>query len=1009
MSGLFLESTDIILFIEELWRDEETSKLGQAHISQPACTALQVALVDLLKSWNVVPGAVIGHSSGEIAAAYAKGALSREDAWAIAYHRGRLVSHVKSSGSMLATGLSNEQSEAYITKLASGRVVVACINSPSSTTLSGDADAIDELSAAIINDGHFARKLKVDVAYHSPHMQTVADEYRASLSGVVPLPDKEASDVAMFSSLRSGLVQSNQELGAEYWVANMVGQVNFLGGMLAMMGAEPKGKTRRRNKKSENDNVMIEIGPHSALHGPTHQIYTHGSENTASPSTDPSLAYQSVLERGKDAATTALTLAGKLYQLGYPIDIQAVNGIQDQGLSYLVDLPPFRWNHELKYWCESHTAKAHRFRKHARKDLFGSETLEGIDREPRFRNIIKLGEVPWAQYHKVQGSVLYPAAGMMIMAIEAMTQKSDDSHVIEGYELRDVIIGKAIVVPQDEDGIETMLALKPSRLGSRTNSSVWQEFQLYSRRESWDLNCSGLIRIDYQSPQSSTFADEAKMKAAEYASKSRAVTQVCSRHQNPRQFYGHLDSIGLHYGPVFQGLVSIKKGDYQSACTIEIPDTRSTMPHKFEYPHVIHPTTLDSIIQMALPSCSAIDEDLSSAMVPTAIGRLYVSASMPTESGTRLPGYSHAENNMSGEREGTIVLGDPEWTKPLVIFEGIKSATLASSLADESADMLKIRKLTSVFHWQQDLSLLDSSDIKRLCADRVGDLGQVDRKLLEELEIACLIYIKRVMKECPPEDAESLAWNFKLFWEYMELCYQRGQRGELCYQTEGSNWLNMSPEEESALLARVAASSTDGAVLIEHGEYLPQILRGEIPPLQILMRDNFLNNFYKDGLGTEQHYAQAAYYVELMAHKNPNMKILEIGAGTGGASLPILEALGGSNGTAPRFESYTFTDISVGYFEKAREKLAPWVPFMHFSKLNIEEEPADQGFDLGSYDLIIASNVLHATKFIKRTLENSRKLLKPDGKLVLSEITNPSQKMRFHMIVGSLEGWWYGT
>ncbi|KAI8245503.1 hypothetical protein K4K55_001614 [Colletotrichum sp. SAR 10_96] len=174
------------------------------------------------------------------------------------------------------------------------------------------------------------------------------------------------------------------------------------------------------------------------------------------------------------------------------------------------------------------------------------------------------------------------------------------------------------------------------------------------------------------------------------------------------------------------------------------------------------------------------------------------------------------------------------------------------------------------------------------------------------------------------------------------------------------------------------------------------------------MRDNFLHNFYKNGLGTEQHYAQMAYYVEVMAHKNLNMKILEIGGGTGGASLPVLQALGGSNGTPPRFESYTFTDISVGYFEKAREKLAPWVPFMKFSKLNIEEDPAEQQLEEGSYDLIIASNVLHATRFIRKTLENTRKLLKPNGKLVLSEITNPSEKMRFHMIVGSLEGWRYG-
>ncbi|OBR04783.1 Beta-ketoacyl synthase domain-containing protein [Colletotrichum higginsianum IMI 349063] len=1036
--------------VAELWRDEATSQVGLAHISQPVCTALQVALVDLLRHWNVVPGAVIGHSSGEIAAAYAKGALTRRDAWAIAYHRGRLVRSVKLDGAMLATSLGPEEAESYIERHASGRTaVVACVNSPSSTTLSGDADAIDELFSRIKDDGHFARKLKVDVAYHSPHMQAVAEEYRRSLAHVAPLVPEDPRAPKMFSSLRPGIVASEQ-LGPDYWVDNMVSRVDFSGGMMAMMGGGAKDRPRaaRRTagggggagKKAEVDNMMIEIGPHGALHGPLHQIFTHGADKNNSSASVTDLSYRSVLERGKNAAETALTLAGKLFQLGYPIDIEAVNGNSSSSSSssgsgaFLVDLPPFSWNHELKYWSESHTARAHRFRKHPRKDLFGSETLEAIDREPRYRNILKLAEVPWVQYHKVQGSILYPAAGMMIMAIEALCQKADENQTVDGYELRDVIIGKALVVPQDEDGVETMLTVKPSRLGSRTNnaSSVWQEFQLYSRKESWELNCSGLIRIRYEAPAHSSFADEDRILAGQYAEQARSIAEACSRHQNPRQFYGNLESIGLHYGPVFQGLTSIRKGDHQAACTIEIQDTRATMPHKFEYPHVIHPATLDSVIQMALPSCSAVDEDLSAAMVPTSIGRLYVSASMPSTPGVQLPGFSCAKDAATGGREGLVVLADEGWSKPLVVFEGIKSASLASSssMADgNAADMLKLRKLTSVFHWQQDISMLEPAQIRKLCAERVGDLGQVDRSVLQELEMACLIYIKRVMRECPAEEAASFAWNFKLYWEYMKRCYEMGRRGELCYQSAGSEsgsgsgsvsesgsgsgpgsgWLDMTPEAEAELLARVSRSSTDGAALVEHGEHLPQILRGEIPPLQILMRDNFLHNFYKDGLGTQQHYAQMAYYVEMMAHKNPNMRILEIGGGTGGASLPVLQALGGgADGSAPRFESYTFTDISAGYFEKAREKLAPWVPFMEFARLNIEEDPAAQQFEEGAYDLVIASNVLHATRFIGKTLENTRKLLKPTGKLVLSEITNPSQKMRFHMIVGSLEGWWYG-
>lgn len=968
-----------------------------------------MALVDLLKHWGVTPNAVIGHSSGEIAAAYAQGTLTARDAWAIAYHRGRLASTIKSDGAMLATGLGLAEAQSYLSHYTSGQAVVGCVNSPSSTTISGDTDAIEEVQAAIARDGHFVRRLKVKVAYHSPHMAAIADKYRQSIAHISPLP-KRRDAPTMFSSLSPGLLE-NEPLGADYWVANMVGQVNFSDGVLALLDSSTNKKPRRRNNnnKTEINGIMVEIGPHSALQGPTNQILSGATDTGAI-----GIKYQSVLSRGKNAQGTALALAGTLFQLGCPIDISAVNGCPSS-LGFLVDLPPFSWNRNRTYWFESHMAKAHRFRKHPRKDLFGSETLESIDCEPRFRNILRVAEIPWAQHHKVQGTVLYPAAGMMIMAIEAMCQKADMNQKIEGYELRDVIIGKALVLPQEDDGVEVMLTLKPSRLGTRVNTSVWQEFQLYSRKEGWELNCSGLIRICYQAASNPAFADENRLLAGEYAQTNHLITEACSRHQNPQQFYESLASIGLQYGAPFRGLVRVKKGDYQSACTVEIKDTRSLMPHGSEYPHVIHPTTLDAIIQMALPSCCAIDDDVSAAMVPVSIGRLYVSAEMPTAPGTQLPGYAHAPtDDASGERAGTIVLSNADWEKPLVIFEGIKSATLANSVADSnSLDLVKLRtKLTSVFHWRHDVSMLGAPEITRLCDEKLGDMGKVDRKVFEELEIASLIYIKRTMGACPEEEAQSMTWNFRLFWQYMKRCHERAQRGELCYQTPESRWLTMSASEEEALLARVSRSSTDGAVLVEHGEHLPQILRGEIPPLQILMRDNFLNNFYQDGLGTERHYAQATFYAELLAHKNPNMRILEIGAGTGGASLPLLQALGGGgadDGTTPRFESYTFTDISVGYFEKARQKLAPWVPYMQFSKLDIEQDPLEQGYEAGSYDLIVASNVLHATRFIGKTLENARKLLKPQGKLLLSEITIPLEQMRFHMIVGSLEGWWYGT
>lgn len=156
-----------------------------------------------------------------------------------------------------------------------------------------------------------------------------------------------------------------------------------------------------------------------------------------------------MLLRGKHACVTALTVAGHLFPYGYPISIKAVNNDDElpQHANFLVDVPPFGWNHSLKYWSESHRGRAHRYREHPRKDLFGAETQDHLSNEPRFRNILRLGEVPWMKYHKVRGSILYPGAGMMIAGIEAMSQRAGSSRPISGYELRDVMIAKPSSFP----------------------------------------------------------------------------------------------------------------------------------------------------------------------------------------------------------------------------------------------------------------------------------------------------------------------------------------------------------------------------------------------------------------------------------------------------------------------------------------------------------------------------------------------------------------------------------
>lgn len=153
------------LFVDELLRPEDSSMISKAELSQPLCTAVQVALIDLLRTWGVSPVAVVGHSSGEIAAAYAAGAFSSDVAIRLAYFRGLVAGTIKRRGAMAAIGLGRYSVEPFVNP----GVVIACENSGSSTTISGDETAVQKTIAKIVsqNPEVFARKLKVGVAYHS--------------------------------------------------------------------------------------------------------------------------------------------------------------------------------------------------------------------------------------------------------------------------------------------------------------------------------------------------------------------------------------------------------------------------------------------------------------------------------------------------------------------------------------------------------------------------------------------------------------------------------------------------------------------------------------------------------------------------------------------------------------------------------------------------------------------------------------------------------------------------
>ncbi len=557
------------------------------------------------------------------------------------------------NGGMLVVGLGENHIQSYLEQVSSGRVSVACVNSPSNTTLSGDMDAIIELKALLDADGVFARKMKVETAYHSHHMELISEAYLKSIQDVEILINPD-SNVEMFSSVTGDAVDS-KHLGLQYWVDNMVSKVRFSQAIQSLVDFTP-GKKQRLNDKSFVD-IMVELGPHAALQGPLKQILD--SKKKAAGHT-----YLSLLHRGHSALNTTLEAFGRLFTSGYPVDVSRANNTEIEAVenqALLTDLPPYSWNRNMRYWFESHLCENYRFRKYPGLDLLGAPTSEFNPLEPRWRNFLSLAQNPWVQDHrvsssrvlkfvfsswcfaltlpKVQSSILYPAAGMIVMAIEAVHQLNSGKGQVAGYQLRDVKIGTAIIVPLDDEQIETMLQLRPWKLGSQSSISYWQEFTIFSKAkgEGWQEHCSGLISTRYMPDDITAFNDETEATREDARNRRKFIKakETCVRVHAPRQLYESLGAIGLYYGPTFQNLVEIHSGEHEGICVLRIPDTKAVMPQKFEYPHIIHPATLDSMFQMVFTTLTGAKESPLSVMVPTFLKSLYISCSIGNKAASR--------------------------------------------------------------------------------------------------------------------------------------------------------------------------------------------------------------------------------------------------------------------------------------------------------------------------------------------------------------------------------------
>lgn len=528
------------------------------------------------------------------------------------------------NGAMMAVGGSPDDMQPLINSLTAGRAVVACINSPSSITASGDEGAINELQVAVEEKQFFNRKLRVDTAYHSHHMELVAEDYRDTIKDI---SSQETTSVTFHSSLK-GCQIGTADLGPMYWVKNLTCPVRFSEALQSMCCSEDKSN-------APGVDVILEIGPHAALEGPVKQILKSIGGNAVK------IPYSSVLLRNKDAVDTTLEVAATMFTRGVDIDFGAINfpipGTKAPIL--LTNLPRYSWNHSTKYWHESRIAENHTNRPFARNDLVGTLANYSNDLEPTWRNIIRADDMPWVRHHKMQNMSVYPMAGYIAMALEAASQRATLRNVsFDKFELREVTVSRPLVVHEGSD-VEVNITLRAFAEGTRSSSDAWDEFRIYSwaKGRSWIEHCRGLISVVKSADGNVVDGAQQIFNAkTDLKSKMTSFTEACTSDVNTPEMYETLTAAGAGYGPTFQGLENCRAGDCHAVADLVVPDTASLMPKGYETDFIIHPAFLDQFIQIVWPIFGAGWKGLDILYMPSFIQSMSLSTGITRKSGDRL-------------------------------------------------------------------------------------------------------------------------------------------------------------------------------------------------------------------------------------------------------------------------------------------------------------------------------------------------------------------------------------
>ncbi len=933
------------------------SPIHETAYTQPALFAIEYALAELWKSWGIEPDVVMGHSVGEYAAACVLGVFSLEDGLRLIAARGRLMQALPQDGSMMAVQASVETVREVIQSFDSAQdkphrqeVSIAAENGPRNVVISGRREAVQEIAKRLEARQIKTRPLQVSHAFHSPLMQPMLDELRRVAEQVTFAPPR----IKLVSNL-TGQLAGAEVATPDYWVRHVRQPVKFASGMQTL--------------HEQGYDVFVEIGPKPVLLGMGRRCLD-----------PPETAWLPSLRPKQEDWRQMLDSLSRLYTRGARVDWAGFDGAYTRRK---LELPTYPFQRQ-RYWVEPAPRRA-RVRSEPEHPLLDMRVDAPSLKQTLFESQFSLRALPWLAKHRVFSQVVVAGASHISMVLGA----AESAWGGQGCLLEDVALPEALVIP--EDG-ERTVQLTLTSGGERPAS-----FELISFDDPadgrWATHLTGHVSIP-EVPGATLSAQEIK--------------NGCPDTMTAEEFYQALRRRGLEHGPHFAWISAIWRGEGQALCQIEAPSEVAGL-EGFQ----LHPGLIDSCFQLA--AAVALDDD--AALVPARLERF----AYYQRPGTG-PLWCHTLLR-SAEADRLVTdarLFDPQGRLVAdVVGLELQRASRAALLGAAHREW---RDWLYEAVWRPQARLVSPATIRDALHPQAAamrdDSGLQDYvELIARLETLTLHYVVRAF--------EDLGWQFHLDQRFTSAEVKRQLDVSDVYarllerllemladagvlEPGGDGWQvaqtpEATPPEE--LHASLAAQYPGAElVLLERcASNLAPVLRGQQDPVQLLFPEGDLSvttQLYQDSASAVALNTLTQEALLCVLERLPpgqGLRVLEIGAGTGGTTSYLLPHLD------PARTSYTFTDVGALFTTRAAEKFRDY-PFLTYQVLDIERDPAEQGFEGRQYDLVIAANVLHATRDLRQTLGHVQQLLAPGGLLALVE---GLARLRWvDVTFGLTEGWW---